>query len=133
MTLDELAKSLYGAYCSSPPRGRGDGAKPRPLPCWEALTGAQRRRWLAVAGTAYDAVRRDVAEARRRVEARRGPLPTRCITTSSGADQPAWGSTRARDAAQVEPVRLRSRRGPRWWRSPKGRSMTQGSPVNRST
>lgn len=70
MTIDDLAKQLYAAYCASPPRGRSGGLKPRPLLCWDALTGAQRRRWLAVAGVAYDAVRRDVAEARRRVEAR---------------------------------------------------------------
>jgi len=69
MTLDELAQQLYRAYCAAPPRGRTDGVKPRPLPCWDALTGAQRRRWIAVAGAAYDAVRRDAAEARRRVEA----------------------------------------------------------------
>lgn len=73
MTRDDLAQQLYGAYCASPPRGRTDGATPRPLPCWDGLTGAQRRRWLAVAGVAYDAVRRDVAEARRRVEAIRRP------------------------------------------------------------
>lgn len=70
MTLDELAKQMYSAYCAAPPRGHSKGAKTRPLLCWEALTGAQRRRWLAVAGVAYDAVRQDVAEARRRVESR---------------------------------------------------------------
>lgn len=71
MTLDELARRMYTAYCAAPPRGRADGG--RPLLCWDALTGAQRRRWLAVAGVAYDQVRRDVAEARRRTEAIRRP------------------------------------------------------------
>lgn len=70
MTLDELAQSLYAAYCAAPPRGHSTGTKPRPLLCWHALTGAQRRRWIAVAGVAYDQVRRDVAEAKRRVESR---------------------------------------------------------------
>lgn len=72
MSLDDLARQLYAAYCGSTPRGRSDG---RPLLCWDALTNAQRRRWERVAGTAYDLVRRDVAEARRRVEARRRPAP----------------------------------------------------------
>lgn len=70
MILTDLARQLYSAYCGSAPRGRSDG---KPLLCWDALTNAQRRRWERVAGTAYDAVRRDVAEARRRVEARRRP------------------------------------------------------------
>lgn len=68
MTIDDLARQLYAAYCASAPRGRSDG---RPLLCWDALTASQRRRWERVAGTAYDVVRRDVAEARRRVESRR--------------------------------------------------------------
>ena len=72
MSLDELARQLYSAYCASVPRGRSDG---KPLLCWDALTNAQRRRWERVAGTAYDIVRRDVAEARRRVDARRHPAP----------------------------------------------------------
>lgn len=70
MTLDELARQLYSTYCNAAPRGRSDG---KPMLCWDALTGAQRRRWERVAGAAYDAVRRDVAEARRRVEVRRRP------------------------------------------------------------
>ncbi len=70
MTIDDLARTLYTAYCSAAPRGRSDG---RPLLCWDALTGAQRRRWERVAGAAYDLVRQDVAEARRRVEDRRRP------------------------------------------------------------
>lgn len=73
MTLDELAQQLYSTYCAAPPRGRADGGWPRPLLCWDALTGTQRRRWLSVAGVAYDQVRRDVAEARRRTEAIRRP------------------------------------------------------------
>ena len=72
MSLDELARQLYSAYCASVPRGRSDG---KPLLCWDALTRSQRRRWERVAGTAYDIVRRDVAEARRRVDARRHPAP----------------------------------------------------------
>lgn len=72
MTLDQLAQQLYATYCGSAPRGRSDG---RPLLCWDALTGAQRRRWERVAGAAYDVVRRDVAQARRKVEARRRPAP----------------------------------------------------------
>ena len=70
MSLDDLARQLYAAYCGSTPRGRSDG---KPLLCWDALTGAQRRRWERVAGAAYDLVRQDVAEARRRVEDRRRP------------------------------------------------------------
>ncbi len=70
MTIDDLARQLYAAYCGSTPRGRSDG---RPLLCWDALTNAQRRRWERVAGTAYDIVRQDVAEARRRVDGRRRP------------------------------------------------------------
>lgn len=70
MTLDDLARTLYSAYCASAPRGRSDG---RPLLCWDALTTTQRRRWERVAGAAYDVVRQDVAEARRRVEVRRRP------------------------------------------------------------
>ncbi len=70
MSLDGLAQQLYAAYCASSPRGRSDG---KPLLCWDALTGTQRRRWERVAGTAYDLVRQDVAEARRRVDARRRP------------------------------------------------------------
>lgn len=72
MSLDQLAQAMYTAYCSAAPRGRSDG---RPLLCWDALTGAQRRRWERVAGAAYDVVRRDVAQARQRVEARRRPAP----------------------------------------------------------
>ena len=70
MSLDDLARTLYSAYCNAAPRGRSDG---KPLLCWDALTNAQRRRWERVAGAAYDIVRQDVAEARRRVEARRRP------------------------------------------------------------
>ena len=70
MILDDLARQLYASHCASSPRGRSDG---KPLLCWDALTNAQRRRWERVAGTAYDLVRRDVAEGRRRVEARRRP------------------------------------------------------------
>lgn len=72
MTLDDLAMSLYSTYCGSAPRGRSDG---KPLLCWDALTTTQRRRWERVAGCAYDLIRQDVAEARRRVEARRRPAP----------------------------------------------------------
>ena len=70
MSLDDLAHQLYASYCNAAPRGQSDG---KPLLCWDALTNAQRRRWERVAGTAYDIVRQDVAEARRRVEARRRP------------------------------------------------------------
>ena len=72
MSLDDLARQLYASYCNAAPRGRSDG---RPLLCWDALTNAQRRRWERVAGTAYDIVRQDVAEARRRVDGRRRPAP----------------------------------------------------------
>lgn len=70
MTIDDLARAMYTAYCGSAPRGRSDG---KPLLCWDALTATQRRRWERVAGTAYDAVRQDVAQARQRVESRRRP------------------------------------------------------------
>lgn len=70
MILTDLARSLYAAYCGSTPRGRSDG---KPMLCWDALTRSQRRRWERVAGAAYDLVRQDVADARRRVEARRRP------------------------------------------------------------
>lgn len=72
MTIDDLARQIYAAYCGSAPRGRDGG---RPLLCWDALTATQRRRWERVAGSAYDLVRRDVAEARRQVESRRRPAP----------------------------------------------------------
>ena len=49
MSLTILARTLYSAYCASVPRGRSDG---KPLLCWDALTGAQRRRWERVAGAA---------------------------------------------------------------------------------
>lgn len=70
MTITELAQTMYAAYCGAAPRGRSDG---KPLLSWDALTGAQRRRWERVAGTAYDVVRQDVAAARRKVESRRRP------------------------------------------------------------
>lgn len=72
MIITELAQALYTAYCGSVPRGR---EADRPLLCWDALTGAQRRRWERVAGTAYDIVRQDVAQARRKIEDRRRPAP----------------------------------------------------------
>lgn len=71
MSLTDLAQLLYSAYCASH-RGLSDG---KPLLCWDALTTSQRRRWERVAGTAYDLVRRDVAEVRRQVEGRRRPDP----------------------------------------------------------
>lgn len=72
MSLDQLAKQLYSAYCGSAPRGR---EADRPLLCWDALTHTQRRRWERVAGSAYDLVRQDVAAARRQVESRRRTAP----------------------------------------------------------
>lgn len=70
MIITELARQLYAAYCGSAPRGR---EADRPLLCWDALTATQRRRWERVAGAAYDLVRQDVAEARRKIESRRRP------------------------------------------------------------
>lgn len=54
MDLMQLGKALYDRWCQAHKGHTADGA---PMPCWEALDGAQKATWTAVAETAYHHVR----------------------------------------------------------------------------